>query len=92
MIRKGQGKEEILMMLSEVNSQLELFENELNVSLAEMRTVWFADQEERLSLCSDRLEALETQYSNFKEQKQDYQKKEKSQGLKLELGFSYPVK
>ncbi len=55
----GMDKDEILVMLSELNDQLVEMEQVLQTSLEELRSEWIADHQFKLDECGKRLSAVE---------------------------------
>ena len=84
----GIAREEIILMLTELNQQLERLEVDLHSSTEDFCNNWSDQQEKRLDQCDKKLFALEESIDNDKagnhQVKMNYSSKKI---VKLELGY-----
>lgn len=84
----GIEREEIILMLTELNQQLDRLEDELHSSTEEFSKSWHEQQEIRLNQCEKKLFALEGNLNNFNEGKHQVKMNYPSKKvIKLELGY-----
>lgn len=85
---KGIEREEIILMLTEINQQLDQLDVELHSSTEEFCNSWYELQENRLDQCDKKLvaleESLDTQNVGNRQVKMNYPNKKV---VKLELGY-----
>ncbi|MBY0096585.1 hypothetical protein [Mesobacillus maritimus] len=84
----GIEREDIILMLADINQQLNKLEVELHSSTEEFCNSWYKSHEERLNQCDKKLSALEESIDKLdagkREMKMTYPSKKV---VKLELGY-----
>ncbi|MBT2754947.1 hypothetical protein AB1K84_06785 [Mesobacillus foraminis] len=86
----GIEREEVLLMLSELNDQLNMLESELHSSIEEYWNDWYGSQESRLEDCGKKLIALEESLRDLEKNNPLESRKQYSSSvpsIKLELGY-----
>jgi DNA phosphorothioation-dependent restriction protein DptG len=84
----GIEREDIILMLTDINQQLDKLENELHSSTEEFCNSWYQSQENRLNQCDNKLSALEENIDKLDNGKQTVKITYPSKKVvKLELGY-----
>jgi hypothetical protein len=84
----GIEREDIILMLADINQQLNKLEVELHSSTEEFCNSWYESQEERLNQCDKKLSALEESIDKLDEGKREMKMTYPSKKVvKLELGY-----
>jgi cob(I)alamin adenosyltransferase len=84
----GIEREDIILMLADINQQLYKLEVELHSSTEEFYNSWNESQEERLNQCDKKLSALEESIDKLDEGKREMKMTYPSKKVvKLELGY-----
>ncbi|MBM4762085.1 hypothetical protein [Bacillus sp. B15-48] len=86
----GIKKDEIMKLLTDMNTQLENIEADMHSSMVKVQKDWYQLQVSKLETCGEKLKALENKISQNEERLDDgqmnYQLKKVSS---LELGYEY---
>jgi hypothetical protein len=64
------GKENLIEMLMEIDSQLEQLDCSLVTNLSQQNKVWEAEQEMRINTCERQLESIERRMASGRERKE----------------------
>lgn len=83
-------KDELLMMLNELNEQLEELDSIIEVSFSELRSHWFREEAKKLAVCSTRVSLIESKWLNTQNKGEfisSYSDKKQTSSLQLELGL-----
>jgi len=84
----GIEREDLLIMLMEMNHQLEDLEADLHSSTVKYCNNWYQSQEKRLIQCDQKLSSIEQKVESFKEDHNSVNLPYSGQKVvKLELGF-----
>jgi hypothetical protein len=84
----GIEREDIILMLADINQQLNKLEVELHSSTEEFCNSWYESQEKRFNQCDKKLSALEESIGKLDEGKQEVKMSYPSKKVvKLELGY-----
>jgi len=84
----GIEREDIILMLADINQQLNKLEVELHSSTEEFCNSWYKSHEGRLNQCDKKLSALEESIDKLDEEKREMKMTYPSKKVvKLELGY-----